>query len=295
MFEKIIVATDLSPSSDQLMRQIDGVKSLGAREVLLVRCFNLRDVGALGESLLKEAEVAIAEQSRILRGHGFRVESEVVAGLAQVEINRLAEERDCSLIVVGERKHSLLGELLFDEMAGAIAHSARKPVLVMRLHGKRETEGEGEDDSFVERDLLRHVLVPTDFSHNAEHAFGCVEGLAGQGIRKATIVHIQSTLYLQDVELDRETLDQFAANDRQRLRELRKRLLKTSVPEVETELRFGVSPKNEILQRIEADDISLVAVGSQGHGYLGELLLGGVGYAVARHSPVPTLLLPMDS
>jgi len=289
MFEKILVMTDLSESSGELMRRLDGLRKLGTNKALLVRCVNLRELDVLGRDYMNNSEDLLIRQAEILRSHGFEVQHKITVGAARHEVNRLSEEHQCSLIVVGERKHSLLGEMLFEEFAGAVTHSSAKPVLVMRLHGEGTEE---ESDFQVENDLLRHVLLPTDFSETADQALGSMESLAGAGIRKATIMHVHSMFYYQSAEVEHLTIEQFLRNDEKQLQHRKERLQAASIPEIETELKQGGSPKNEILQRIEKGDISLVIAGTQGHGYIGELLLGGVGYSIARHSEVPTLLVP---
>ena len=43
---------------------------------------------------------------------------------------------------------------------------------------------------------------------------------------------------------------------------------------------------------LSRESVSLTVMGSQGRGHLGELFLGSVSHNVARHAPVPVLLIP---
>ena len=55
------------------------------------------------------------------------------------------------------------------------------------------------------------------------------------------------------------------------------------------ELKYG-SAKKEIIRRTEDEDISIVVMGSQGRGYIGEFFLGSVSHAAARRAAVPFCL-----
>jgi hypothetical protein len=58
MFSKILVATDLSEASDRVICTLGNLKALGAREALLIHCFNIRDVGSLADRLMELAKPA---------------------------------------------------------------------------------------------------------------------------------------------------------------------------------------------------------------------------------------------
>ncbi len=291
MFKKALAVTDLSDSSHEMIERMAGLKSLHTEEILLVRCFNPRDVGGLEERLMEQAEEPLAQQKKELEAYGFQVQTQLLAGIPQHEVNRLSKETGCSLIIVGEQRHTLAGEILFDETAGAISHHAEAPVLVLRLHAEIRA-AEKEEGRKEPPDLLGHILAPTDFSQNAAQVIDTLKQYPFSNAQKITLLHVQNTLYLHDLEIDQKTLDEFSSWDQQRLQERCKELRDCGIQEVNSELLHGSSPKREILRRLEKGDISMVILGTQGHGWLSELLLGSVSHAVARHSEVPTLLIP---
>jgi len=86
-------------------------------------------------------------------------------------------------------------------------------------------------------------------------------------------------------------LNEFNETDNARLGRLKNDLTQHGVKDVRIEIPYG-SPKKEILARIKKGDVSLVVMGSQGRGYLGDIFLGSVSHAVARHSTAPVLLVP---
>lgn len=57
-------------------------------------------------------------------------------------------------------------------------------------------------------------------------------------------------------------------------------------------VRHG-SPK-QVISDATQDGVSLVVMGSQGHGRVKEFLLGSVSYEVVRRSNAPVLLIPAE-
>ncbi|TVS14292.1 MAG: universal stress protein [Planctomycetaceae bacterium] len=287
MFSRALVATDLSDKSERAVCTLGGLQALGTREALLVHCLNIRDVGGLGNRMMELAEPSFERQKRLLADLGFRTDGRMVLGLPHIEINRIAAEEDYSLIVVGSEARSALGEVFLGGVATAVAHSASRPVLILRV--PRPHEDEPRSCEQVPCDLLEHVLYPTDFSDNAEAAFRYVEKLAECGARRVTLLHVQNKPHLERHLSDR--LDEFNQIDRGRLERLQEHLTQHEAGDVLIELPLG-HPKQEILARAQGD-VSLVVMGSQGRGYFGDLLLGGVSHAVARQSEAPVLLIPL--
>ncbi len=285
MFRKILVATDLSPVSDQIINHISGLSHLGTKEIVLVFCLNIRDVGSLAETLSQLVKPALEKQRQMLADQGFSVTAEIRLGLPATEINRTAEEKQCALIVIGSHGYNLSKEILLGGVATAVLHSAIKPVIVIKM---KQTFAPG-DKAW---NPLGHILYPTDFSDNAEAAFFYLEQMVGLGVQKVTLLHIQDEIIGKQLNL-KDRLDEFNRIDNERLERLRDRLLARGKPEIRIEIPFGIVAE-EILKRITANGITLVVMGTQGRGHIGEMFLGSVSNKVVRRSPpVPVLLVPL--
>ncbi len=116
-----------------------------------------------------------------------------------------------------------------------------------------------------------------------------IEKLADLGMRRVTLLHVQSAGRIRAE--DRVRLEEFDRIDRGRLERLRDALTGRGVRQVNIQISFG-SPAREIVAASEAEDVTLVVMGTQGRGFFGKLLLGGVAHRVARRASVPTLLVP---
>lgn len=287
MFSKMLVATDLSEVSEQAICALGDLKHLGTREAVLVHVFNIRDVGTLADRLMEMAKPAFDRQKKLLEDMGYAVDARMVLGLPQIEINNQADEHDCSLVVIGSTGGSMVREIILGGVASAVLHNATRPVLLLHL---REKDEKGEPGYAATCDPLKHILFPTDFSDNAEHAFAYVNKIAKSGAKRITLLHVQDKGRI-DKHL-KHKLDEFNETDNTRLSRLKDNLVKHGVQTVDIEIPYG-SPKEEIISWIRKTDVSLVVMGSQGRGFFGEMLLGSVSNAVARHSTVPVLMIPV--
>ena len=289
MFTKALLATDLSPASQAVVGCVKGLRALATRECVLLHCFDVPQVAAFSEEMKAHFLQSMEEQKRLLEGQGFIVAMRAEPGLPQTEVPRIAAEEECSLLVVGSHGHSLGHDIFLGGIASAVVQHASLPVLVLRL-----TTGEGGQPMCVTGrcDFLDHVLFPTDFSDNAEHAFAYLAKAVESGARKVTLLHVQDRTRLA-THLEHR-LAEFNEVDRGRLERMKVRLSEMGSAEVNMELSYGL-PKAEILAHAKAGKASLVIMGSQGRGSLGELFLGSVSHYVARRAESPVLLVPTRS
>lgn len=290
MFERFIVATDLSAASDAVVGRLGGLRALGARRALLLQCLEMARADSAALSFTTAAlDDYLQQQKGVLEGQGFEVEARVVPGYAKREINRIAAEEDYALVVVGSHGHGMIAEALLGGVASEVLHGATRPVLVVRL-GRRTDTGEVAVSPML-GDLSSHVLFPTDFSANADLAFTVVESLVGAGVSRVTLLHVPDRSRIEPHLSDqREALD---ASDRGRLDALAARLRARGAREVAVALRPGV-PHQEILALAREGEVHLIAMGSQGRGFVPELFLGSVSHRVARHAQAPVLLIPAE-
>ncbi|MGR9088741.1 MAG: universal stress protein [Gammaproteobacteria bacterium] len=283
MFSKIIVGTSLSEVSSKTLCCLKGLRQVGVQDVILVHAMNIRDVGSLYSQLRRLAEPLLQEQKKILERIGFSVEVEVLLGFPAYEINRLAREKQASLIAVHMTTDSLFDDTFVGGVAYEVIQHAETPVLVM----KAKTSG-GQCELVCE-EILTHIIHPTDFSDNAERAFSYVEQLVESGCKKVTLLHVQEQDRIDKYLKDR--LDEFNRIDRARLERLKERLMDKGAQDVQIEIPYG-STTREILRLVAENAYSMIVMGSQGRGFISEVFLGSVSHNIVRKAPVPVLLVP---
>ncbi len=290
MYGKALIATDLSDACAHVLRCAGGLRALGTTDIVLLHCFNIRDVGTLGPRLMELTRPLLDSQVSQLEAEGFIVTSDMVLGLPQIEIGRQAEERECEFIVVGSRGQSMSQEVLLGGVAAGVINSSTLPVLVVRVRLTR-VDGNVICEMQEECDFLGHVLFATDFSDNAQHAFEYVGALAERGARRITLLHVQDRTKVGGYLEDR--LAEFNRTDTERLQVLSDSLRKRGASDVRIEIPYGI-PKRDIVERTKHDDVGLVVMGRQGRGFLSGFVSGSVSDAVVRHSVAPVLLVPVS-
>lgn len=285
MIEKVIIATDLSESSNMVVKQLAGLKSLGVKEVLLLQCPSLQEVtsSAIPTAVAYQTE-AIERQKQLIETQGFHVTVRISPGSPKREINRIAEMEGYPLILVGSRGESLIAGAFLGGVAHEVILNAKVPVLIIHLEvtqeGKLGTVGP------LNSDILDHVLFATDFSPASDQAFRFVEQLSP---KKITVLHVQDQRKLEPHLSDK--IEQFNATDRGRMAMLKVSLVEHDINDVDILLRYGI-PYMEILKTMSDIKPSLLVMGSQGRGFMHELFVGSVSQYVARRSWIPTVLVP---
>ena len=287
MFSKIIVATDGSEASDRMVECLKDLQRVGSREAALIHVFNVQDVGGLYLSLQEDMRPKLEKQANILREAGYEVDVQTPLGIPFYEINKLALQRSASVVVVGSLGASLVWERLLGSNAHAILENAIVPTLLVRLQITEENGG--KLCRAICPEMFHHILFPTDFSDNAEHALLYLEHIVRETKCRVTLLHVQDKIKIEKHLKHR--LEEFNQIDRERLEGMKLRLEQCGATSVQTEIPYG-SPTEIILERARSENFSLILMGSQGKGFIREVFLGSVANNVARLAPLPVLFIP---
>ena len=292
MLSRLLIASDITLSAYAVVNGLAALKKYGAQKCLLVACLSFYQYPSVAETNIRSIFAKnLARQQAILEKQGFEVETRCVDGIPEEVINQIARDEDYSAIVVGSFARSLAGDAIMGGRAYDIIHSASKPVLIIRLEDDPD-EGitcVGATDTSTGCDFGQHVLFPTDFSKNADHAFTYVRKMVKDGIKRVTLLHVQDQYRIDPYLLGK--LDEFNQIDAARLNQMKDTLLGLGDVKVDTLLLYG-SPSAEILKFIRESQVPLVVMGSQGRGFTQELFLGSVSHSVARRSNASVLLIP---
>jgi len=287
MFEKIMLATDLSPAWDEIVACAGEFKGLGASEVILTHVITVLFLGGLEATLRAVAGPKLEKQKHYLLGQGFKVSVEMPMGLPAYSLNDVARRHGADLIVVGSHGKSLWREAVLGCVTCAVVHHAQFPTLLLNVILK---EGMPEGSCRLQAtQLLRHVLFLTDFSEIAARAGNCIERLAPRGISQLTVLN---ALDVPGGEAYPPGFQEMAeAKARDSLAAWTEVLKGADIPLVHPVFDPG-HPLPAILRVLESQDISLIIMGTQGKGFIKEIFLGSVAHNVSRLAPCPVLLIP---
>jgi nucleotide-binding universal stress UspA family protein len=281
MFRKMLVCTDLSPASDALIQCVEELKGIGLEEVVLTHVIYVANTPGLEEMMTEEAKPLLERQKKILEDQGIRVIMEVPFGLPAHTLNETAEKHDVSAILIGSHGKGILQATTLGSVSVKLLNQTRRPVLLAGI-----VVLEGEKCHLACGRLFSKILFPTDFSETAELALEYVGQIAAETKSPVTLLHVYDEKHI-DAE-SRQRLE----DGRRFFSEAKKERLKSrGVSEVTIDLTPGV-PAQEIIDRSNKGDFSLIVMGSKGKGFVQEVFIGSVSNKVVRHTGVPVLFIP---
>lgn len=287
MFNRILIATDLSDASDKLINCAGALKKLGTREVVLFHALRIKHLDYLKFDLARDAEPFLEKQKAALEKSGFTASVHIGESETSYELNLCAAKNDVSLIIIGTHGKSLLKHALIGGEATKILQHHRKPVLVIRMK-----VAEGKETAVCEANCFnetRPILYATDFSDTAQLAFTYVEEMVESGWKKVTLLHVQDRSKIE--KHLKERLNEFNTIDTERLEMMKETLLKKGATDINIKISYGL-PVQEILKAAGSDLYSHIVMGSQGRGFAEEIFLGSISHNVIRQSDLPVLLIP---
>jgi nucleotide-binding universal stress UspA family protein len=286
IFDRVVMATDLTPAWDQIVGCGGELRKLGCSGVILTYVITPNFFGGSSETLLPPAASRLAAQRRVLEEKGLEVIIETPIGLPGRSVNGVAQKYGASLIIIGSHGKSRWREGVLGTFSSAVLHNVRFPLLILPV---RVVEGQEPSCLWESAALLSHLLFPTDFSQTAAEAMCYVELLAPRGVSRVTLLHALMTTPGQagGAHGDAEA----RAMARNFLDLLQGRLEAAGVPQVQTRVAVG-HPVAVIVDLLKTMDISLIVLGTQGKGFIAEISLGSVAHNISRFAPCPLLLIP---
>ncbi|HEV8238624.1 MAG TPA: universal stress protein [Thermoanaerobaculia bacterium] len=296
----VLVATDFSPTADAAVQWGSELARARGGRLVLVHAVDvhgpltdfLPSPAELDEQVRTAAAARLEEAAAAVRAQGGNVESRLETGVASQAVVRAAGEIAPDLVVQGSRGLTPgLAHLLLGSTAQRIVQHSPRPVLTVHP---------GDRDRHA---AIRHVLVPTDFSDDAEGAAHAARALLagdqaaasrepadGAGAR-LTLLHayhlpIEYTAYgtiptsipfhADVAAVAEEKLAAAAAS------------LAGEAHSVDTVAKEGYPPE-VIADTARELDVDLIAMGTHGRTGLRHLLLGSNAERVIEHAPCPVL------
>lgn len=139
--------------------------------------------------------------------------------------------------------------------------------------------------------LFRRVLVPHDFSDEADQALRLAGQLAAGDDGKVLVLHVIEPYY-GPADLTYAAMvpppESLVPEQRRDLEQRVRKILGAKPPRFAVEVTVG-HPANEIARAAAKADVIVMA--TMGRTGLGHLLIGSVAEKVVRHAPVPVLTI----
>jgi nucleotide-binding universal stress UspA family protein len=143
MFKKILVAVDGSPDAQQALIYARDLALRDGAKVILVHAFEPVPT-FLGDPWQEQVTAqhvfagheVVNSAAETLEEAGLQIVVEVLEGPPADAILRVAEVRECDLIVMGSRGHGTLASLLLGSVSHRVLAHAHAPVMIVRAWDK---------------------------------------------------------------------------------------------------------------------------------------------------------------
>jgi len=231
---------------------------------------------------MKEIEKKLEEEAKAIRTPGIAVNVKVVSvleGEVASAINKVAMDEDVSLVAMGARGRSLIMSALLGSASRNVLRFGKTHLLIMRYKTL--------EDSTMEKYCARvfaKVLFPTDLSQQSEVALSFLKSL--KGIGEIVLLNVVSK-----GETDEE-IDANVALAKDKVAEI-SQSLKAAGIQVTSKVVVGQSTE-VIKSEAEKEDVSLIAISSQGASAIKKGRIGSTAYDVANSASRPVLILRQE-
>lgn len=287
----ILAATDLTPSSDRVLRAAASLCALTGATLHVIHAFDFPPspyMGQVGEIATFQGRIADCEAnvqaqvSRVVHPGVTVAPPRVEIYAAHRAIADYAREVDAELVVIGPHARREMEIGFLGGTADRLLRTLEVPCLVVRDHL---------------RVPLRHVVVPMDLSEWARAALDVAvawgSGLAAHREDMAlpdtvlTVLHVApKVLYGPGLPFEQaEVLPGW----NEALAEAREEAANVEVRET---IVWGDAPGREIVAFAEREKADLVVMSTHGYGAVKRALLGSTAQAVARRAACPVLMVP---
>jgi nucleotide-binding universal stress UspA family protein len=305
MFEKILVLTDFSAYAHKFLECIGDLPEV--KDVVILNVVSKNPQAKAWDPVAKasDAERKLAKDKKIVKAPGVNVTVRAVSVAGEdivteipMAIQKVANEENVSLVVMGARGKSFIQSVLLGSMTRNLLRSGDKHLLIMRykMAGGSGSVPVGAHKSLVKvaepprgpemlekfgDKILSKVLIPTDFSQPAEAAFSAIRGMKGVG--EIVLLHVVSK---------GESKEEIEAEVNHAAERLKCICQEPGIGGVKVTPRVAVGNPTEVIRSMaEEEDVSMIALSSVGENALRVGKIGNVTYDVANTANRPVLVI----
>jgi nucleotide-binding universal stress UspA family protein/GNAT superfamily N-acetyltransferase len=281
MFEKILIPTDLSETSEKLVACADSLRN--TREIVLLHIVPARKNGGNADAIVREQE-AVQKQQHLVRNPGTAVRcivAEDTTGSIPGAILQAAEAEKPSLIIMGARK-GLLSRSLLGHGGTEILTRSRTHVLILQFPGRSIFSAPVPEENTGA--LFTKILFPLDFSRPANEALSSIGTI--DDVTEILLLHVIRKIEKPD------GMNLVVREVEKRLSEAREKI-KRDRPDIKVTMmvRFG-DPTERICTVAAEEQVSLVLMSRYGRmDYIRKVPLGTTTSKVASQIKKPVLVM----
>lgn len=273
LLEKILIATDLSSASEELINQGVAISKLVGAKIILVYVLNLNTENKKISKFILNA--AVNQLNRIkneIIAKGIECDEPIVAnGSIYNKIVEEATVNDVNLILMGSNGHSKNGPFKLGNSAKKVIQKTQIPVWVHKIGS---------------RNKIKKILCPVDFSDASTRALENAVLIAKKLEAKLIVMNVYESEHFYEY-IDANYLKDEIQKEKEKNEQHFEKYLKTinfRGVDFEHFLITGFADI-EILKSIKKEKIDLLIMGTTGRSGLSKFLMGSVTEKVVREVP----------
>lgn len=244
------------------------------------------------EILQEKLQDRLRQLGQPLEHEGLRVTYRVTTGAPAEKIIRVAEDEECSLIVLSRHNGNPLSQGALGSITTRVLHLSPLPILII--------PPDDLDDYALSGPLLTKIIAPLSGTAEAETVLPHVEELAEKLALEVDLLHVIPGKETQLDELDATYLDESAETARRAEAETRRYLeevadkLRSDGLGVEADYFIG-NPNRIIVEHARRIPHSLVVMTGHERSLIARWLLSSTTEAVVRSTRNAILVIPRTS
>lgn len=282
MFNKVLVAIDLSGPSLELLDATDDLKKMGMEELVIVHVVRLETARLGVEDCRQKFMEIVEDKQKELKEKGYKITVRQPVGDPAEEIERISEEENVDLIMIGsigKGRGRRFRELVQGSTVNNLIKIGKKPLLVI----KYRVEG----GKYICREMFPDkkpatALLATDFSRNSMETFDFVIGNK-KYFDKIVLLHVIDKGYPS------EQIEDKRCRALEKLAQWQQKFEDHGYS-TETIVDIGIASR-EISKRAKEKGATVIVFSRVGRGIINEYFIGSTADPVVRQSMIPVFLL----
>ena len=277
--QNVVLATDFSHISKELISVLPELKEKGARKVFLTHVMDVRQTKTGVMQMKEHFQKQLTEMKDRVEEIGLQAETFLIRGYPAPEIVKKAQKEKAFILIASQGggiiKNMFLGSTTYD-----VIRQARTPVFVEKFTENQE----GNIQRRYEKEF-DNVLLPVDFSSCSEQVIQKSKQFCAH-TDMICLVHVIESAASEEELNEKENLV------KKRLEKIRGELQAEQVGKKISIIIDRGSPSDKILHYAEKCKVNMIALAASGAGMLDNLLLGSTADRVVKESPISVLLFP---
>ncbi|KAF0207529.1 MAG: UspA domain [Actinobacteria bacterium] len=281
MLRTVMLPTDFSEESESILGFAKGLPALGVKVVVLLHVVEASGLeGPIIASRVDDACDRLRGVAAALEEAGLSVEVRVPTGDPFDTIVGLASEMGVDAIVCGSHAKGLMTQLVAGSVSERLLRDAPVPMLLVRFD---LLKNQSNPTTLLKR-FGEKVLMPTDFSLSASHAFTTAMELPKGLIKTLYLMHVV------DAGLTGEKLRKTEEGAEFHLRNLQAMAQQQGIA-TSIVISRG-EPQRAILEELDERRATAVITGTRGRNAVQEALMGSVSMTLLKQASCPVMIVP---